>query len=326
MSGVPFPTAAQDPAAEPQLTTVVVNWNTVGLLDDCLRSIVAATPDGLGNRIVVVDNASTDGSVEHLRSHWPDVGLLVNEVNEGFCRANNRALRETSSPFVLLVNTDARLAPGSIAAMLRYFAQDDRAAVVGPRLMYADHSFQRWTAGQAFGLRTAATYLLSVDRLLPVRAGGIYLARDTADPFRPAWVSSAVMALRREAVEQVGFLDDRIFVYMDDVDLCDRLTAAGWHVWYAADTTAVHFMGGSTTRGPADASTSPEALRALNRWFARRHGPRAAAALQALEVLGFGGRAAAYGLVAAVRRSGTARSRMRAHLAHARLALEPVRL
>jgi GT2 family glycosyltransferase len=132
------------------------------------------------------------------------------------------------------------------------------------------------------------------------------------------------MALRRSAIEEVGLLDDEIFVYMDDVDLCDRLTRNGWHVWYAPDTTAVHFMGGSSTRGPADASTSPQALRALNRWFARRHGPRSAARLRRLEVVGFGARAALYGAAAVARRSPAARSKMRAHLAHARLALEPV--
>jgi GT2 family glycosyltransferase len=306
------------------LTTVVVNWNTVGLLDECLRSIVEATPDSVRNRIVVVDNASTDGSVEHLRRHWPEITVLVNELNEGFCRANNRAIRETSSPFVLLVNTDARIGPEAIATMLAYFDRDPRAAAVGPRLVYADDTFQRWTAGQAFGLRSAANYFLMVDRIAPRRAAGLYLAEDTATPFRPAWVSSAVMALRRAAIEEVGLLDDGIFVYMDDVDLCDRLTRRGWHVWYAADTTVVHFMGGSTTRGPSDASTSPEALRALNRWFARRHGRTRARQLRALEVLGFGARAAVYGVVAVLGRSPSARSKMRAHLSHLRLALEPI--
>jgi GT2 family glycosyltransferase len=308
----------------PDLTTIVVNWNTVGLLDDCLRSIAEATPAFLDTEVVVVDNASTDGSVAHLRAHWPDVRVLENESNEGFCRANNRAIRSTSAPYVLLVNTDARLGPGSVEAMLAHFRRDHRAAAVGPRLVYADGTFQRWTAGAAFGLRSAAAFLLMADRVAPGRARGLFLARDTPEPFRPAWVSSAVMALRRSAIEEVGLLDDGIFVYMDDVDLCDRLTAAGWHVWYAADTTAVHFMGGSSTRGPADTGSSPEALRALNRWFARRHGRRRARQLRCLEVLGFGARAALYGAASVVRRSAADRPRMRAHLSHVRLALEPL--
>ncbi len=101
------------------LATVVVNWNTVGLLDECLASIFAATPASLHNEVVVVDNGSTDGSVEHLRRHWPDVRLIVNPDNQGFCRANNAAIRATDAPLLLLVNTDARLQPDNIAGLLR---------------------------------------------------------------------------------------------------------------------------------------------------------------------------------------------------------------
>jgi N-acetylglucosaminyl-diphospho-decaprenol L-rhamnosyltransferase len=197
---------------------------------------------------------------------------------------------------------------------------------VGPRLVYGDGSFQRWTAGQAFTLRTVANYLLGVERLLPGWSGaaGIYIGRDTAVPFQPAWVCSAVMMLRRPAVEEIGLFDERLFVYMDDVDLCDRVRRAGWHVWYAADCTATHFMGASSKRAPQGAS--PEALRALNRWYVRRYGPRAGLLLRALEAVGFAGRAAAYGGLSLLRRSPTARARMRAHATRVRLALEPIRV
>ena len=202
------------------LATVVVNWNTVGLLDECLASIFAATPASLHNEVVVVDNGSTDGSVEHLRRHWPDVRLIVNPDNQGFCRANNAAVRATDAPLLLLVNTDARLQPDNIAGLLRYFRDDPQAAVVGPRLTYADGTFQRWTAGRLPGLRSLAAFLLGLDRVGPWRGAGHYLGADTGEAFRPEWVSSAVMAVRRSALEEVGLLDEDIFVYMDDVDLC----------------------------------------------------------------------------------------------------------
>ena len=264
------------------LATVVVNWNTVGLLDECLASIFAATPASLHNEVVVVDNGSTDGSVEHLRRHWPDVRLIVNPDNQGFCRANNAAVRATDAPLLLLVNTDARLQPDNIAGLLRYFRDDPQAAVVGPRLTYADGTFQRWTAGRLPGLRSLAAFLLGLDRVGPWRGAGHYLGADTGEAFRPEWVSSAVMAVRRSALEEVGLLDEDIFVYMDDVDLCARVTAAGWHVWYAAETTAAHFMGASSTRVTGRAS--PEALRALNRWYVRRHGAAAGRVLRGVEV------------------------------------------
>lgn len=309
-------------ATAADLTTVVVNWNTVGLLDDCLRSIVDATPPEVVNEIVVVDNGSHDGSVAHLAARWPDVRVMASATNEGFCRANNRAIRASSAPFVLLVNTDARLAPGAVVELLRYFHADPHAGAVGPRLTYADGSFQRWTAGRLLTLRSAAVYLLMLDRLPVWRDRGLYLAHDTTQPFRAGWVSSAVMALRRSALDDVGLLDESIFVYMDDVDLCDRLARRGWVTWYAADTTAVHFMGASSVRDPAAASAA--ALAGMNTWFARRHGRAAVLTLRLLEIVGFATRAAAYAVQGSAGRSRTAHSRARSHLVHLRQALEPV--
>jgi GT2 family glycosyltransferase len=308
------------------LTTIVVNWNTVGLLDDCLRSILDSTPAGVDNHVIVVDNASHDGSVEHLRTNWPQIQVIVNAENVGFCRANNQAIRASSSPYVLLVNTDARLRPDTIGVLLGYFDRDPRAAVVGPRLEYGDGSFQRWTAGQPLGLGSVAAYLLGLERVLGDRRApsSMYLSRDTDQPFRPGWVSSAVMALRRAAIDEIGLLDESIFVYMDDVDLCQRARDGGWTVWYAADTTATHFMGASSKR--ATGSASPEALRALNRWFVRQHGRRSGLALRAVEVAGFSARVAAYGAKAALGRSPHARAQMKAHATHVRLALEPIRV
>jgi N-acetylglucosaminyl-diphospho-decaprenol L-rhamnosyltransferase len=307
------------------LTVVVVNWNTVDLLDDCLRSIVDYSPAGLDTEIIVVDNASSDGSVAHLATRWPAVRVIANDENVGFCRANNQAIRVSEAPFLLLVNTDARLTPGSADAMLAHLQDDQRAAVVGPRLVYGDGSFQRWTAGQSFSLRSCGSFFLGLDRLSarhPALAG-MYLAHDTDQPFKPGWVSSAVMLLRRQALDEIGLLDESIFVYMDDVDLCQRATDAGWNVWYAADTTAVHFMGASTVRNTGQAS--PEALRALNRWYERRHGRRSARAMRALETVGFGARAGICALKGLMQPDEALRNRRRTHWTRVKLSLEPTR-
>jgi len=305
------------------LATVVVNWNTVDLLDDCLRSIDENTPTGITNQIVVVDNASEDESVAWLRANRPDVTVIANDRNVGFCVANNQAIRTTSSRDVLLINTDARLTDGSLARMLAAFDRDSRAAVVGPRLEYGDGSFQRWTAGESFSLTSLANFFLGLDRLSAHRPSlrSIYVAHDLAEPVEVGWVSSAVMLLRREALAEIGLLDERIFVYMDDVDLCQRATDAGWNVWYAADATAVHFMGASTKRTTGKAS--PEALRALNRWFVRRRGARAGLALRGIEAIGFGARAGVYATLSLAGRPG-ARHQAAAHLTHLKLSLEPI--
>ena len=305
------------------LTVIIVNWNTIELLDDCLLSILDHGPKDLHTEIVVVDNASSDGSLEHLGSTWPSVRIIANDDNVGFCRANNQAIRLTDSPYVLLVNTDARLSAGCVDTMLEYLHRDRRAAVVGPRLVYGDGSFQRWTAGQSLSLRSCATYLLGLDRLAAwyPALSGMYLAYDTDQPFTPGWVSSAVMLLRREALDDIGLLDESIFVYMDDVDLCQRATDAGWKVWYAADTTAVHFMGASTKREPGKAS--PEALRALNHWYERRYGRRSARVIRALETVGFAARAGLCTMNGLMRPNAAVRSRGAVHWSRVKLSLEP---
>jgi GT2 family glycosyltransferase len=305
------------------LTVIVVNWNTVDLLDDCLQSILDHGPKGQRSEIVVVDNASSDGSLEHLEANWPSVRVIANDVNVGFCRANNQAIRVTDSPFLLLVNTDARLTAGCVDAMLGYLHRDRHAAVVGPRLVYGDGSFQRWTAGQSLSLRSCATYLLGLDRLAArcPPLSGMYLPYDTDQSFKPGWVSSAVMLVRRQALDEVGLLDESIFVYMDDVDLCQRATDRGWNVWYAADTTAVHFMGASTKRQTGKAS--PEALRALNQWYERRHGRQSARALRALEAAGFGARAVLYTIKGLLSSDDAVRSGGRVQWNRVKLCLEP---
>ncbi len=97
--------------SNPDLTTVIVNWNTVGLLDDCIQSLVHHLPPGFTNEVIVVDNASADGSVEHLAREWPWVKVIANTENVGFCRANNQAIRASTGEILLLINTDARVTP-----------------------------------------------------------------------------------------------------------------------------------------------------------------------------------------------------------------------
>ena len=305
-----------------ELTTVIVNWNTVDLLADCIDSVTDNVPAHVSQQIVVVDNASTDGSVDWLREHRPEVLVIESPENVGFCRGNNLALRTTDSELVLLINTDARLTPDSFTAMLAHLERDPRAAIIGPRLVFGDGGFQRWTGGRPITLRSMAMFLFGLDRFdrnVPA-FGGIYLGHDATTAFRAGWVSSAVMLIRRSALDEIGLLDDTIFVYMDDVDLCQRATAAGWNVWYAADATAIHFMGASTRRVTGKAS--PEALRALNRWFVKQHGSTRGSLLRGLEAVGFGARVLAYRARALAGDGAGARLQATAHLTHLKIALE----
>jgi GT2 family glycosyltransferase len=286
---------------EPAVSVIIVNWNTRDHLQSCLESVAAYGSARAKTEVIVVDNGSSDGSAAHVRSQWPVVRLIENPENEGFTRANNRAIRVSGGEYLLLINSDARLTSGALDAMLRWMEEHPQAAVVGPRLVYGNGTWQRATAGRAPSLRTAINHHLCLDRLAAghPRFAGLFLARDVREPFCPDWVSSACMLVRRRAMEQVGLFDERLFVYMDDVDLCQRLREADWQVWYYPNAVVVHYMSQSTTREPGE--VAPAAVRAFNVYFAGRHGRTASAALRAVETFGALLRALGYTLAAAVR-------------------------
>jgi N-acetylglucosaminyl-diphospho-decaprenol L-rhamnosyltransferase len=151
---------------------------------------------------------------------------------------------------------------------------------------------------------------------------GLYLGRDVREAFATGWVCSACMLVRRSALDEVGLLDERLFVYMDDVDLCQRLRDGGWSVWYCPDAVSIHYGSQSTQR--VARTTSTVALRSFNRYFARRNGPPAAVALKGVQALGFGLRSLAY-FAASIVHGGdrSLRSKASAHWTYFRIAVEP---
>lgn len=309
--------AAPTPTARPAgLSVVIVNWNTRDLLADCLASIAAHVPSTPRVQVVVVDNASDDGSVELVRDEWPDVELIVNDRNVGYQKANNQGMERCTGEHVLLINADATLTAGCLERMLARMDADPRAGVVGPRLVYADGSWQRWTAGHRVDATAAAVSFLFLDRIFTRR--GIWLARDVRAPFRPGWVSSACMLVRRAVLDDIGLMDERFFAYMDDVDLCERAADAGWHVWYEPEATAVHVMGASSTRQTG--TTSPLALRNFYRYLDLHRGRRHGATARVAGTAGFAVRAGAHGVLG-LRHAGH-RQAARSHWRNARLAFE----
>jgi len=313
-----------DPTAAAGIAAVVINWNTRDLLARCLESLRANAPAHRSLEIIVVDNGSTDGSAEYVRTDWPDVRLIANEKNEGYTRANNQAIRASTSPYLLLVNADAFVLPGCIDRLVERLEADERAGVAAPRLVYGDGSWQRWTAGRAPSLVSAAAYFLFIERVLSAaRRRSLYLAQDVRTAFQPDWVSSACMLVRRAALDDVGLLNERFVAYMDDVDLCQRLRDGGRSVWYCPEAEAMHVMGGSTRRRTG--RPSPAAMRSFNRYFRDRNGRAASLAMRGIEAAGFGARAGALALAGALRQKEHLRERARVHWAYFQLALEPDR-
>jgi N-acetylglucosaminyl-diphospho-decaprenol L-rhamnosyltransferase len=303
----------------PLVSAIVVTWNMVDLLAGCLASL---RDHGLSRddmEIIVVDNGSVDGTVEMLAREWPEVRVIANAANLGFTKANNQGIEIALGRELLLINADAFLTPGCLARMRERLALDDRAAVVGPRLVYGDGTWQRWTAGRAPSLHTAVNHFFGLERLGRGAGAfaGLYLGSDVREARRVDWVSSACMVVRAYAFRAVGGMDERFFVYMDDVDLCQRLRDAGWHVWYEPTAEATHLMGQGSRRRPGAASAA--ALRGLNHYFSLRQTPASVAALKLVEILGFGLRTVIYASAAVVRREPTLGDKARTHWTFFRL-------
>jgi len=191
--------------------------------------------------------------------------------------------------------------------------------VVGPRLVYADGSFQRWTAGRAPDLVGIASFFLFFERFSKAAARrSIYIADDVTEAFQPDWVSSACMLVRRDALDEVGLMDERYFYGMDDVDLCQRFRAAGWNVWYDPASEVIHLMGD----GRVTKKASPAGIRNFADYFTRRNGRVKGAIARALAVLGFCLRGVAYAGLALVHPGQGDRQRSRDHFQNARVSLQ----
>jgi N-acetylglucosaminyl-diphospho-decaprenol L-rhamnosyltransferase len=286
------------------VAAVVVNWNTKQLLHDGIINLHESM--GLGGQttheLVIVDNGSADGSLDGIAASWPQVNVIANTTNVGFCIASNQGIRATIAPYVLLINTDARIDKACLSTMCTYLDEHPEAGVIAPRLVYGDGRFQRWTAGKPLSLGSAANYFFGLDRLTRFTPRsrffeGMYCAVDTAHVRKVGWVSSAVMLVRRTALDTVGLLDENIFLYMDDVDLCHRMRRGGYDVVYAGNITATHFMGSSSARTETS-KASPAAIRSLLSWYRRTHGPIHAVAFRIIVAAGFALRSAGYALSA----------------------------
>lgn len=292
-----------------RVDVVIVNYNTADLLMETLDDLRRRLPEWVDATVYVADNDSSDDSVGRIRSGHPEVHLVEMGGNTGFCRANNAAIRQGDAEFVLLVNTDTRLLPDTVPSMLETMVEDPSVAAVGPRLEFADGRFQPAASGADLDLVSYLTWMAGLERLadrFPALEGA-YTTRDHRRSTPVGWVSSACMLLRRSAIESVGLMDERIFLYMDDLDLCHRLRAHGWTVWFRGDVRAVHFMSGGDLRRPG--TISPHTVDSLLRWFDREYGGWRSFALRAAGMTAHGARSAVHALRYAARRDARSKDR-----------------
>jgi N-acetylglucosaminyl-diphospho-decaprenol L-rhamnosyltransferase len=236
------------------VSVIVVSYNTRELLAGCLRSVLA-THSALSIEALVVDNASADGSPEMVAAQFPEVHLLRNPHNVGFAHANNQALRVASGEFLLLLNSDAALLPGCLAALRAAFAAHEALGICGPSLLNPDGSLQ-----PSWGdFPTPRSEFLFQSFLYKLWPGRFPYGRHVHVLLRPAyrrfrwvdWVTGAALILRRDVLAKVGDLPTDVFMYGEDLEYCARAKRAGFRVAYVPTARARHHQRASSRRDHA---------------------------------------------------------------------------
>jgi N-acetylglucosaminyl-diphospho-decaprenol L-rhamnosyltransferase len=229
---------------------VIVSYNVAELLEECIRSIVERPADGLNVEIIVVDNASRDSSVELVRQKFPDVRLIANIFNYGFPRGCNQGLRAANGRYIFFLNPDARIVGDGLEKLVNFLAEKPDAGVVAPILRYADGSLQpNRRRFPGYGLAFVESTIL--ERYPPFKNLAVLKKFKFEDvPPETAhqvdWVVGAAFLVRREVCDAIGGLDERFFMYSEELDFCRRVKNAGWEVWYTPAATVVHVEGKSS--------------------------------------------------------------------------------
>lgn len=252
---------------EPSLATVIVSYNVRADLERCLDSLDGQVPP---QAITVVDNRSTDGTLAWLAERWPAVHAIDAGANLGFSRANNLGIRATSSDLVLLLNPDTIVPTGALTGLVAALGAHPDTAAVGPRLLDGEGRVEL-----SFGPMISPWGEFRQRRLLRAYESGTAWAvaeveRLTRAPGVRDWITGACLLARRDDLEAVGLLDERYFMYTEDVDLCAALRARGRRVRFVPEVTVHHLRGRSAAAAPGPTA---QRRRESHLAFYRKHHP-----------------------------------------------------
>jgi hypothetical protein len=252
----------------PDLSIVILSWNVRDLLRACLNSLPLAQSN---IEVTVVDAASDDGSAEMVRAEFPGVKVIASPENLGYARGNNLGLRAATGRYVLILNPDTEVMGDALAQMLAYMEANPRVGVLGPQVLYPDHTLQS-TRRRFPSLAVAVFESTWLQPLAPRRLLDRYYARDLPDDAISDvdWVVGAALVVRREACEQVGGFDEGFFMYSEELDWCRRMRAAGWQVVYFPPARIVHHAAKSSAQVPAATHIRFNASKV--RYFRKYHG------------------------------------------------------
>jgi N-acetylglucosaminyl-diphospho-decaprenol L-rhamnosyltransferase len=278
-----------------KLSVIIVNWNVCELLGECLSSLYQQTrlpPQQF--EVFVVDNNSSDNSVEMVRERFPQVNLVANTNNVGFGKANNQVLSRCRGNYILLLNPDTIVIEHAVERFLEHAERNPDVAAWGCRLLNLDGSLQRWTGGSFPNISNIAAHYLFINKL-PGRklASSLYLETDVKQDIEVDWVSGACMLLKTASLEGKLF-NEAFFMYGEDMELCHRLKNNGGRIVYTPAVSIIHIQGASMKKQEGVILLS--SLKGLRSFYEMIHGSGFLWAVDALTILGFAVRWLLYSL------------------------------
>jgi GT2 family glycosyltransferase len=252
------------------LSVAIVNWNTRQMLLDALDSIYSAPPS-FAFEVIVVDNASADGSAAAVAERFPQVVLIANTDNTGYAEGNNQAIKTAKAAYILLLNPDVLLPEGGLERAVGFMEAHADTGALGVRQVHPDGRLQRSVRGFPTPM-TVLWELLGLSRLFPnSRLFGAYRMTwfDYAHVAEVDQPMGTFLLMRRTVVEQVGMLDEAFPIFFNEVDWCLRCKRAGWKIYFTPEVEIIHYGGASTTQ--VGAAMAWESRRGLLQFYAKHY-------------------------------------------------------
>lgn len=236
---------------KPNVSVVIVSWNAKKYLEQCLQSVLSCS-DAATTEIIVVDNASSDGSPEHVKEKYPSVKLICNSDNLGFAKANNIGINHSHGKYLFLINSDVIVYPNCFNSLVTYIESQPQIGVLGPRIIGIDGKVQRSCMGYP-SLWNSFCRAIFIDAIFPnVKLfNGYMLSYWKHDAIKEVEVvNGCFWVIRHQALEKVGLLDENYFMYAEDIDWCKRFNDSDWKVVYYPLVEALHYGGASSANAP----------------------------------------------------------------------------
>lgn len=227
---------------------IIVNWNTCQLLDNCLNSVFRNC-NGLlfPYSVTVVDNASTDNSVSMVQNKYKDVKIIRNIKNEGFAKANNRAIKESSAKYLWLLNSDTILNEDVLSLGCKHLEEHENVAIAGCHLVLQDGTRQGGDSGYKPGIKTAFNFAFFLSMIFPDNFRGLFHNGKAVEEFKEVdWVSGAALFVKMEFIKKCGLLTEQFFMYAEDTEFGIRARKNGWSVHYLPNLKVTHLVGASS--------------------------------------------------------------------------------